>query len=124
MALNTGARSLGELEITPRISDKAVCCSNGSSRSRVRWSSCFWRTAVDAAADDALRVFGLIAPWRRPFTCPRPPRRCMSPPGGHDNALSYANPRIGAMAGVHFASILAGLFGTLALGPIRLGFIL
>jgi hypothetical protein len=31
---------------------------------------------------------------------------------------------VGAMAGVHFASILAGLFGTLALGPIRLGFIL
>src|SRR5262249_41252624 len=41
---NTRFRSLGELEMTRRISDVAVCCSSASASSRVRASSCFFNS--------------------------------------------------------------------------------
>ncbi len=39
MALNTGCRSPGELEMTFSTSLVAVCCSSDSVRSSVRWRS-------------------------------------------------------------------------------------
>jgi hypothetical protein len=39
MAWNTGSSSPGELLMTPSTCDVAVCCSNASLRSSVRWRS-------------------------------------------------------------------------------------
>ena len=39
MAWNTGSSSPGELEMTFRTSEVAVCCSSASERSSVRWCS-------------------------------------------------------------------------------------
>ena len=39
MDLKTGSSSPGELEMTFRTSDVAVCCSRASERSSVRWRS-------------------------------------------------------------------------------------
>ena len=54
--IDTGSRLPGALEMTRSTSDVAVCCSSASARcfcasanSRVRWSSCFCRSAVIAA---------------------------------------------------------------------------
>ena len=38
----------------------AVCCSRASLNSRVRVSTCFWRSAPDTCAVGALRAWGLI----------------------------------------------------------------
>src|SRR5262249_29632196 len=96
MSLNTRSSSPGELEMTRSTSAVAVCCSRASFSSRVRAATCSWRSAADAFAVGALQALGLTA--RRPFTgCPLPPRRCIAPPAGHDDAQSYANPCIRAM---------------------------
>src|SRR5262249_49569123 len=69
----------------------AACCSNASSRSRVRWSSSSSRSAIDAGAVGALRPLR-IALWRGPFGgCPLTPCRFMSSQAVHDDAQSYAN---------------------------------
>src|SRR5262245_25400429 len=65
--------SPGELEITFKTSDVAVCCSSASSRSRVRWMSCFCRSATDGRLVNALRPLDLV---RRSFPgFALPPRR-------------------------------------------------
>ena len=79
MASNTGSSSPGELLMTFSTSDVAASCSNASSRSRVRRSSCSCRSAAeDTCVVGALRALSLVV--RRTFTgCPLLPRRCMSP---------------------------------------------
>jgi hypothetical protein len=47
MAWNTGSSSPGELEMTRSTSEVAVCCSSALSRSRVRSSSCFCKSAME-----------------------------------------------------------------------------
>src|SRR5262249_38040402 len=44
MVLNTGSSSRGELLMTRRTSEVAVCCSSASASSRVRASSCFFNS--------------------------------------------------------------------------------
>ena len=49
MVLNTGPRSVGELLMTPRTSDSAVCCSSDSLKSSVRWRSSLSRRVFSMA---------------------------------------------------------------------------
>jgi len=70
--------SVGELEMTCSTSDVAVCCSSDSSRSRVRWASCFSRSATDARAVNALRA-SAVSVCRLFLGFPLPPRRFMCP---------------------------------------------
>src|SRR6516162_2383268 len=67
IALNTDSSSPGELEMTLRTSEVAACCSSASSRSRVRWSSCFCRSAAlglrrRAAVGALLRLGFVVLP--------------------------------------------------------------
>ena len=90
-ASSTVCRSKVEPLISLSTSAVAVRCSSASSRSRVRWSSCLCRSAMDARAAGALRA--LCAPARPGFPgFLLPPRRFMSPPPAvHDHGKSYAN---------------------------------
>src|SRR5262249_3426183 len=79
IASNTGLSSPGELEITCRTSELAVCCSSASASSRVRASSCFFnsisvgllltRVLVFVPVERSLRPrVGLFAPLRDKVT--------------------------------------------------------
>src|SRR5262245_4118249 len=86
MASNTGASSPGEELMICKTSAVAVCRSSDSARSarasvssRVRWSSCLWRSAVEEprprAAICALRFLTFVVFWRRVFIWIPPPRK-------------------------------------------------
>src|SRR5262249_61408886 len=75
--------------------------------SRVRLSTCFWRSAADTFTVGALPALGLLV--RCPLGgCPRPPRRCMSLPyGGFTTILNPTQISIVALRhDVRFGSIL------------------
>src|SRR5262244_4598603 len=75
MAVKTDWTSVGEVEITRRISLVAACCSSASSRSRFKRSNSSAEWLVDTCAVGALRASGLVL-WRWPFArCPLYPQK-------------------------------------------------
>src|SRR5262249_37547585 len=80
MVLNTGSSSRGELLMTRRTSEVAVCCSSASASSRVRASSCFFNSISELGSsltcalafvpvEQSLRPrVGLFAPLRDKIT--------------------------------------------------------
>src|SRR5262244_956578 len=68
MASKTGCSSPGELEMTRRTSEAAVCCSRASASSRVRASSCFFNSISELGS--SLTCAPAFVPVERSF----PPR--------------------------------------------------
>src|SRR5262249_47931798 len=134
MVSNTGARSVGELEITCSTSDIAACCSSAwercpraSATSRVRTSSCFFNStselgplltgALAFVPVERSRV-GLFAPLRDKVTSSAPSSRpsdlsILTEP--HDELLPHSTPRRTLFAERNILEYLAATAGSLRL---------